>query len=140
VRFLVRLGLSASVKSNVPPGRRVKTKRRVPSALAEKKRTSRALRRRPWRERERLQASREPETSLLSARAGVGDGRWRVWGSLSKSKSKVRRTLKLLCLLALRRVFRRWLVALAPRRGAVEPPVGRDGRQAAAGCWCSALS
>lgn len=86
------------------------------------------------RERERLQASREPETSLLSARAGVGDGRWRVWGSLSKSKSKVRRTLKLLCLLALRRVFRRWLVALAPRRGAVEPPVGRDGRQAAAGC------
>jgi hypothetical protein len=62
---LVRIGLSASVKSNVSPGRRVKTKRRVPPALAEKKRTSPALRRRPWRERERLQASREPETSLL---------------------------------------------------------------------------
>jgi hypothetical protein len=125
VRFLVRLGLSASVKSNVPPGRRVKTKRRVPSALAEKKRTSRALRRRPWRERA---SAGQPRARDQSARAGVGDGRCVV------SKSKVRRTLKLLCLLALRRVFRRWLVALAPRRGAVEPPVGRDGRQAAAGC------
>lgn len=80
MRFLVRLGLSASVKSNVSPGRRVKTKRRVPPALAEKKRTSRALRRRPWRERA---SAGQPRARDQSARAGVGDdGRWRVWGSV----------------------------------------------------------